>query len=406
MSQQIKKLVPKLRFKGFEGEWEKDLISNVSTIVWWWTPDTSVSDYWWWEIQRFTPTEIKNKFINNSLRTITKLWLKKSSAKILPPWTILFTSRATIAEVSISNIECSTNQWFQSMIVNDKNINLFLYYWILNNKKIFIRKSSWSTFLEISKHEIKKIKIVKPKINEQQKIASFLTAVDTKIQQLESLKSVREQYKKGVMQKIFSQEIRFKDEKGEEFGEWKEKKLKDITDTVDYRWRAPTKTESWVFLVTAKNIRKWYIDYQASKEYVSKEELPEIMRRWYPEKWDVLFTTEAPLWNVAVVDNENIALAQRVIKFRWNEKLNSWFLFYLMMSYQFQKDIFRKAFWSTVLWIQWKILHNHKVSIPTYAEQLGLVEFLDQLTLKTKDIDSKIEQAKQRKKWLLQQMFV
>ena len=92
--------------------------------------------------------------------------------------------------------------------------------------------------------------------------------------------------------------------------------LDKICDYVDYRGKTPKKTEKGVFLVTAKNIRKGYTDYKASQEFIALEDYDMVMRRGHVEIGDILITTEAPCGNVALVDRRNIALAQRVIKYR------------------------------------------------------------------------------------------
>ena len=151
--------VPKLRFKEFSGEWEEKDIKDIAEIVGGGTPDTTIPEYWNGDIQWFTPTEIKGKYISKSTRTITELGLKKSSAKLLPKGALLFSSRATVGDVGIATQACSTNQGFQSLVTKNNVNNEFLYGWLLVNKSIFLRKASGSTFLEISKKEIEKIKI-------------------------------------------------------------------------------------------------------------------------------------------------------------------------------------------------------------------------------------------------------
>ena len=109
--------VPHLRFPEFIGEWETKLINDLAVVIGGGTPDTTIKSYWDGEIQWFTPSEIgKNKYVDSSLRTITEEGLNNSSAKLLPPNTILLSSRATIGECSLSLRECATNQGFQSLV--------------------------------------------------------------------------------------------------------------------------------------------------------------------------------------------------------------------------------------------------------------------------------------------------
>ncbi len=160
-------LVPRLRFKEFSDAWVEKRLEEVGDIVGGGTPDTENDLYWNGEILWITPSEIKGKYIKNSKRTITELGLKNSSTKVLPKGSLLLTSRATIGEVSITLKECTTNQGFQSIVINQANSNEFVYAWIQCNKAKFIKKASGSTFLEISKKEISKIPIHIPSLAEQ-----------------------------------------------------------------------------------------------------------------------------------------------------------------------------------------------------------------------------------------------
>jgi type I restriction enzyme S subunit len=197
----------KLRFKDSNGKaypkWEEKRLGDVAEIIGGGTPDTLITEYWDGEIPWFTPTEISAKYVEKSKRTISKSGLKNSSAKLLPKGTILFTSRATIAELSFANLECTTNQGFQSLIVNKENNPDFIFYWIKQFKKIFIRKSQGSTFLEINKNEMQKIQMKIPTLNEQIKIGNYLSSIDSKIEFVAKQITQTQTFKKGLLQQMF-----------------------------------------------------------------------------------------------------------------------------------------------------------------------------------------------------------
>ncbi|WP_336618629.1 restriction endonuclease subunit S [Bacteroides acidifaciens] len=194
--------VPHLRFPEFCGEWETKSINDLADVIGGGTPDTTVKSYWDGEIQWFTPSEIgKNKFVDASLRTITEDGLNNSSAKLLPPNTILLSSRATIGECSLSLRECATNQGFQSLVSKKCNID-FLYYLIQTKKKDLIRKSCGSTFLEISANEVRKIQVSVPSDVEQQKIAELLSLIDKRIATQNKIIKKYESLIKGIAHKV------------------------------------------------------------------------------------------------------------------------------------------------------------------------------------------------------------
>ena len=197
--------VPNLRFPEFEGEWKKCKLGNIAIVVGGGTPDTNTSQYWNGKIQWFTPSEIgRNKYVDNSVRTISEEGLNKSSAKLLPIGTILLSSRATVGECSINKKECTTNQGFQSLIPKENISNEFVYYLIQTKRKDLIRKSCGSTFLEISANEVRKIVISIPTIKEQDKIANVLSLLDERIATQNKIIDKLQSLIKGFNQYVFT----------------------------------------------------------------------------------------------------------------------------------------------------------------------------------------------------------
>jgi type I restriction enzyme S subunit len=188
-------------------------------------------------------------------------------------------------------------------------------------------------------------------------------------------------------------------------GNWDKNKLKEVTSYVDYRGRAPIKTNNGIFLVTAKNIKKGYIDYNSSKEYVSESDYLNVMSKGLPEIGDVLFTTEAPMGNVAQVNIKNIALAQRVIKFRGNENISNLYLLHFMLSDVFQSIVSEKSIGTTVQGISGKELHNIKISFPSLPEQTKIANFLSEIDEKINLLKENKSLLEEYKKGIMQKIF-
>ncbi|MEI2664057.1 restriction endonuclease subunit S [Rossellomorea sp. LJF3] len=218
--------IPKIRFKEFTSKWKIKELKEVVEIQGGGTPSTSNSEYWNGNIQWFTPSEIGDKkYVSESIRTISSLGLRKSSAKLLPIGTILLTTRASLGDMSINTQEVSTNQGFQSLICKENVYNQFIYYQQPIIKQHCYTHSSGSTFLEISKHNLGKCKIGITTIKEQKKISDFLSLIDENIYKLREKINLLRAQKKGYLQKIFSRELRFMDDNGQAFPDWQTQKL-------------------------------------------------------------------------------------------------------------------------------------------------------------------------------------
>lgn len=190
-------------------EWEIVTISKIGKVIGGGTPDTRTEKYWNGHIAWATPTDITNlnkKFITKTNRNISIEGLNNSSAKLLPPFSLLMTSRASIGYCAINTREMCTNQGFQSVIPN-KDIDVeFLYYLILSSKlqNQLVRFAYGSTFLEIPNKDAKKIKIPLPKLDEQKKIISILSSLDKKIMIENQNASFLKKIKKGIMQELLT----------------------------------------------------------------------------------------------------------------------------------------------------------------------------------------------------------
>lgn len=179
-----KQKCPEIRFSQFKEAWFETTLGDVVDIVGGGTPDTNVPEFWNGEIDWYSPTEIGNSvYANGSVKTITKLGLKNSSAKILPAKrTVLFSSRAGIGDMAILNKDAATNQGFQSFIANNIDV-YFLYSMGFKIKKFALSKASGSTFLEISRNQLAQMEFLAPSIDsdEQKHIGQFFQHLDQSI---------------------------------------------------------------------------------------------------------------------------------------------------------------------------------------------------------------------------------
>jgi len=167
---------------------------------------------------------------------------------------------------------------------------------------------------------------------------------------------------------------------------------KYLASIVDYRGRTPKKVSDGIFLVTAKNIKNGIIDYTLSEEFVDPVDVQSLLNRGRPKVGDVLFTTEAPLGEVANIDREDIALAQRVIKFRGKQnRLNNFFLKFWMLSSIFQQNLQSFATGSTALGIKASKLNYLRLVLPPIDDQLSIVKYIERETSRIDSIISKSE---------------
>ncbi|ARE13469.1 restriction endonuclease subunit S [Lactococcus lactis subsp. lactis] len=197
--------VPRIRFANFEDEWEQRKLGEIASIVGGGTPSTNISEYWEGDIDWYSPIEIGEIiYMSGSRKKITKLGLQKSSAKVLPVGTVLFTSRAGIGNTAILEKEGATNQGFQSIVPQINELDsYFIFSRTYELKRYGEATGAGSTFVEVSGKQMEKMPILIPKFKEQQKIGSFFKQLDNTITlhqfKLDKLKSI----KQALLQKMF-----------------------------------------------------------------------------------------------------------------------------------------------------------------------------------------------------------
>src|SRR5690606_13499760 len=206
-------LQPKLRFPEFEGNWKNKALNDISEIKSGGTPSRTNPKFWNGDIPWITTSLVDYNDIINSEEYITVEAVENSSAKIFPINTILMAMYGqgnTRGRVSKLKIEATTNQACAAIIVNqDQNYN-FIYQILVKSYDDLRNLSNEGGQKNLSLGIIKDFNIKLPSLPEQQKIADYLSTIDNKINLLEEKKAQLVLYKKGMMQKLFSQEIRFK----------------------------------------------------------------------------------------------------------------------------------------------------------------------------------------------------
>jgi type I restriction enzyme S subunit len=251
--------------------------------------------------------------------------------------------------------------------------------------------------LGISKGTLSKVNIIYPPKPEQQKIASFLTAVDNKIQQLQKKKQLLEQYKKGVMQQIFTQQLRFKDDEGMEYPEWEEKELEEIA--VIIMGQSPDSNT-----YNVDRIGKCLIQGNADISY----------RKTNPKIWtsaptkecvigDIIMTVRAPVGYIAMSIHD-ACIGRGVCAIRPKKNNSTDFLYqFLLFS---EKDWRRLEQGSTFTAVNSKDIKTLLLPMPCIKEQTKIAALLSGIDSKINLVETDIEQTQNFKKGLLQQMFV
>lgn len=410
---------PKLRFKDSEGrefpEWINQRIGEVSIkVISGGTPDTNNARYWNGNINWLTPKEINSKYVKSSLRKISELGNQKSSAKLLPKGTVILTTRASIGLCCIQNTDSSftTNQGFQSILFNPEKVySEYGYYFLIRDEtqRKMKQLASGSTFLELSPKNLKKLNIPVPSLPEQQKIADFLTAYDTMIdmqsQRVEAMKT----RKKGLLQKIFSQEIRFRDDEGKEFPKWEEKKLGEFFSKINKK-----NNDNLITNVITNSAVNGLIEQRKffDKDIANKENTDKY---YIIEKGDFVYnprkSNDAPYGPVHMYESDCKGIVSPLyLCFKPIDKT---------LSLLFMKNYFKSSSWHKYIYangdtgarddrvsVKVTTFLDMPVNIPSLPEQQKIADFFTAVDKQIEVEEKRLETMKIIKKGLLQQMFI
>ncbi len=439
------KNVPALRFPEFEGEWEVDELGDIARVTSGGTPNRAKPSYWNGNVPWITTSLIDFNIIEDSEEYITEQGVKNSSAKLFPVGTILmamYGQGKTRGKVGILGIEASTNQACAAIIATDNIYNVYLYQNLAGRYDEIRELSNEGGQQNLSGGIIKQIKISYPSLPEQQKIATFLSAADEKIQQLMKKKELLERYKKGVMQRLFSSELglgglkdermlgienqgdqilksshpknpnsdrlRFKDDNGNDYPAWEVKRLGEVFERVKSKNAENNKNVLTISAqqglinqedffnksVSAENVTGYYLlhkgDFAYNKSYSKGYPMGAIKRLTKYDKGVV--STLYICFKVKDGSSEeyfeqyfnSAKLNRELHKIAQEGARNHGLL--NMSVVEFFNDI--------------------KLPIPCKEEQTKIANFLTSLDKKIEVTGKQLEEARRFKKGLLQQMFV
>ena len=399
---------PKLRFKEFEGDWSTNKIEEISIVTSGGTPSRNVSDYWNGDIPWVTTSLVDFNVINEAEEFITQVGLDNSSAKLFHKDTILmamYGQGITRGKVAILGIDATTNQACAAIKLKNGFETKFIFQNLMNRYEEIRDLSNEGGQKNLSAGIIKEILISFPEKEEQTKIASFLSAVEEKISQLTQKHELLSQYKQGMMQKLFSQQLRFKADDGSEFGEWEEKKLGEVGENIIGLTYSPTDVTNdgtGILVLRSSNIKEGRLD-KSDKVRVNKK----IQDKIIVQPNDILICTRngsQRLIGKSVIINDDEVMTFGAFMSVYRSKYNR-FIAYLMQTPWFFEQV-QMNLGARINQITTGTLNEFTFDFPCLEEQTKIANFLSAIDQKIEVVAQQIEQAKTWKKGLLQQMFV
>lgn len=396
---------PEIRFKGFNDDWEEKTLGEISDKV---LKGSAKADSL--EIGQ-NAVYLDTKYLNTKSNPITtSANANVSENDVLILWD---GSKAGVVYKGTKGVLGST---LKSLRISSGTSSDYVYQVLKNSESIIFDRYRTPNIPHVVKDFTRKFKIQLPTLPEQQRIGALFSKYDAIIalheQKLEELNAL----KKGLLQQMFPKngakipELRF-----EGFEDvWEERKFfESIASTIDFRGRTPKKlgmdwSDSGYLALSALNVKNGYIDPLADAHYGDEK----LYRKWMSgrelKKGQVLFTTEAPMGNVAQVPDDNgYILSQRVVAFESKEDMMSNdFLAVLLKSPLVFNNLLALSSGGTAKGVSQKSLKRLSITVPFDIEaQQKIGELFKQLDARISNEQTKIEQLKAQKQGLLQRML-
>ena len=397
--------VPKLRFKEFDESWSQVILDDLAEVE---RGKFSVRPrndprYFGGKMPFVQTGDVTGSdvYLKGFSQTLNKDGIKVS--KVFPEDTILITIAANIGDTTITQYPVACPDSVVAIQPKKELTNTIFLKNVIDLQKDFLdSQATQNAQKNINLQVLKPLELIVPSLKEQTKIASFLSAVDEKISQLTRKHELLSQYKQGMMQKLFSQQLRFKADDGREFGEWEEKCLSELFEYANGKSFEAEVVENGKFkLITLNsidikaNLKKVHKTISNSDNSLIKNDLIMILS-------DVAHGNFLGL--TAIIPDNSYVLNQRVGRLRSRSEINIVFIrFYINFN---QKYFKLNGQGSSQLNLSKADILNFPVSLPCIEEQTKIANFLSAIDQKIEVVAQQIEQAKTWKKGLLQQMFV
>lgn len=397
---------PKLRFPEFEGEWKKHKLEKISSKIGSGkTPLGGEHVYQKVGINFIRSQNVLNDKLNlDDVKIPLEIHNSMLSSKVLANDILLNITGGSIGRscvVPADFDEGNVNQHVAiiRLIQNDpKFLQSILSSW--RGQKLIYEGQTGSGREGLNFESIKSFKIAFPSLPEQLKIATFLTSIDARIQLLERKKAQLEAYKKGVMQELFSQRLRFKQEDGSEFPEWEEKRLVEVCTF--FSGGTPSSTNKSFYSGDIPFIGSGEISSIETEKRITQEALNSSSAKMV-ERGDLLYALYGATSGEVAISKISGAINQAVLCIR-TSKLNSEFLFHLLKFNQI--EITKKYLQGGQGNLSAKIVRELSFYFPSLPEQRKIATFLGSLDAQIEAVGAQIGESKEFKRGLLQEMFV